>query len=76
MGNISTIVICAVLVVIAVIAVKSYAKKLTSGCCGTGGDVPKRIKVTDRDIQQYPYTTMLHVDDMTCKNLSGVWKMP
>ena len=84
MGNISAIVICAVLVVIAMITVKSYAKKLTSGCCGTGGDVPKRIKVTDRDIQQYPYTTILHVDGMTCKNcvrrvenalngIDGVW---
>ena len=30
----STAIIVAVLIVIAVIAIRSYAKKLTSGCCG------------------------------------------
>ena len=30
----STAIICAVLIVIAIIGIKSYAKKLTSGCCG------------------------------------------
>ena len=41
----STAIIVAVLIVIAVIAIRSYAKKLTSGCCGAEIEHVKKIKV-------------------------------
>ena len=64
----STAIICAILIVIAIIGIKSYAKKLTSGCCGS----------------HYPYSRLLKVDGMSCGNcashvenalngLEGVW---
>ena len=40
----STAIIVAVLIVIAVIAIRSYAKKLTSGCCGGETEHVKKIK--------------------------------
>ena len=45
----STAIIVAVLIVIAVIAIRSYAKKLTSGCCGAEIEHVKKIKVEDKD---------------------------
>ena len=45
-----TAVIVLILAVIGVIAVRSYSKKLTSGCCGADGDSEKkcalRIKIS------------------------------
>ena len=46
----STAIIVAVLIVIAVIAIRSYAKKLTSGCCGAEIEHVKKIKVEDKDV--------------------------
>ena len=37
-GTISTAVICVILAVICIFSVKKYRKKLTSGCCGAGGE--------------------------------------
>ena len=51
----STAIIVAVLIVIAVIAIRSYAKKLTSGCCGAEIEHVKKIKVEDKDVSHYPY---------------------
>ena len=52
----STAIICAVLIVIAIIGIKSYAKKLTSGCCGASSQPSvKKIKVRDKDKSHYPY---------------------
>ena len=81
----STAIICLILVVIAVIGVKSYMKKLTSGCCGaSSGKAPKKIRVSDRDPSHYPVRKLLKVDGMVCGNcatnvenslnrLDGVW---
>ena len=52
---VSTAVICLVLLVIVVAAVRSYLKKLKSGCCGAGGDVVKPVRPADRDLSHYPY---------------------
>lgn len=71
-----------VLVAIAVVAVKSFMKKLAHGCCGD--DAPCRIKVADKNKSNYPYTTMLKIEGMSCQNcvvrvenalngLPGVW---
>ncbi len=46
-GTISTAVICVILAVICIFSVKKYRKKLTSGCCGAGGEgtVKKRTSI-------------------------------
>lgn len=41
----STAIIVAVLIVIAVIAIRSYAKKLTSGCCGGETEHVKKLRL-------------------------------
>lgn len=63
-----TAIICIVLIVICVIAVRSYCKKLKNGCCGAGGDVVKRIRPADKEAEHYPYSCRIGIDGMTCKN--------
>jgi copper chaperone CopZ len=62
----STAIIVLILLVICVFAVKSYCKRLTSGCCGCGGDKPKRVKVKDKNKADYAYCVNVMVDGMTC----------
>ena len=64
----STAIIVAVLIVIAVIAIRSYAKKLTSGCCGGETEHVKKIKVEDKDVSHYPYCVQIGIDGMTCNH--------
>ena len=84
-GTISTAVICVILAVICIFSVKKYRKKLTSGCCGAGGEgTIKKRRVSDRNKAHYPYTKILKIDGMSCGNcanrvenalnaLDGVW---
>lgn len=62
----STAVIILILVVIAIFSVKSYAKKLSSGCCGSGGDSEKKIKVRDKNPEHYSKCVKIGIDGMTC----------
>lgn len=62
-----TAIIVAILIIIAIIAVKSYTKKLTSGCCGAG-DKEKKIHVADTDASHYPFHAEISVSGMTCKH--------
>lgn len=64
----STAAICAVIVIICILAVFSYIKKLKSGCCGAGGDTVKRVKPQDRDASHYPYARRVSIEGMHCKN--------
>lgn len=64
--NISTAVIILILIIIAVFSVKSYAKKLTSGCCKSGGDTEKKVKVRDKNPAHYPQCVKIGIDGMTC----------
>lgn len=59
-------VIIVLLIVLAVFSIKSYAKKLSKGCCGAGGDSTKKIKVKDKNIANYPFCTVIGVEGMTC----------
>ena len=54
-----------VLIVFAVFVIKSYTKKLASGCCG-GGDAEIKVKVADKNRAHYPYAATLTVDGMMC----------
>ena len=81
----STLVIVLILIVIVVFGIKSYCKKLSSGCCGaSSGPSEKKMKVKDRDKSHYPYREILSIDGMVCGNcstrvenalnrLEGVW---
>lgn len=64
----ATAVIIILLIVIVIFSVKSYMKKLASGCCGAGGDSVKRIKPADGDINNYPCLKRVKIGGMTCKN--------
>lgn len=80
MGSVATAVLTALLVIVVVIAVKSYSKKLVY--C-KGGDVPKSRKV-DKNPDHYSHHVMLRIEGMTCQNcaqqvenalnaIEGVW---
>lgn len=63
----TTIIIIAILVVIAVYTVISYRKRLSNGCCGAGdGESVKKVKAADRDPSHYPIHKQLKIDGMTC----------
>lgn len=68
---ISTIIICVILVVIAFFAIRSYIKKISSGCCGAGGDSIKKIKPADTEKSNYPYEKIIEIEGMTCKNCAA-----
>ena len=73
------------LVVLLVFGVRSYAKKLTHGCCGADSDGPqRRVRVADKNPEHYAHAVRLGIGGMTCANcarrvenalngLDGVW---
>ncbi len=78
-----TVIIIAILLGIGVVGVRSYMKKLSSGCCSADSG-EKKIKVADKDMSHYPYHADLSVDGMTCghcklrvenalNSIDGVW---
>ena len=67
-GFLPTAVICLVLLLIVVFSVRSYLKKLKSGCCGAGGDVVKPVRPADRDLSHYPYVNRVEIQGMHCQN--------
>lgn len=67
-GTIATAVIIILLIVIAVFSIRSYSKKLKSGCCGAGGDEEKKVRVSDKDPSHYPFRAKIGVEGMTCNH--------
>ena len=68
----ATAVICIILVIAVVAGVKSYMKKLRSGCCGASSEpAVKKVKVKDKDPSHYPYQKVLKIDGMTCGNCAN-----
>ena len=68
----ATVMICILILVIAIFGIKSYCKKLSSGCCGaSGGKSVKKNKVKDRDPSHYPVKQILYIDGMTCGNCAN-----
>ena len=64
----STVIIVAVIAVICVFGIKSYVKKLSYGCCGSGDEPAKKIKVAYKNEADYPHCVKVGVEGMTCKN--------
>lgn len=81
----ATAIICLLLIVAVIFGIKSYARKLRSGCCGASSEPSvKKVRVHDKDVSHYPYHKELKVDGMSCGNcanrvenalnsLDGVW---
>lgn len=65
MDNLSTVIICITLVLICICAVKSYLKKVNSGCCGSGGCTIK-IKPKDTNKNNYAHKFEVFIGGMTC----------
>lgn len=70
-GQLATVLICLTLLVIVVLGVRSYLKKLKSGCCGSGGDQVKRVRPADRDKSHYPYAKKVTIQGMHCQNCAA-----
>ncbi|MCJ7836188.1 heavy-metal-associated domain-containing protein [Cuneatibacter sp. NSJ-177] len=64
----STVIICAALVLICVFSVRSYLKKMKHGCCGAGGYDEKKIRPKDRELSHYSYARRIQIEGMSCKN--------
>ena len=68
----ATAIICIILVIAVLAGVKSYMKKLRSGCCGASSEpAVKKVKVKDKDPSHYPYQKVLKIDGMTCGNCAN-----
>ena len=61
-------VIILIVIIICIVGIKSYARRLTQGCCGAGGDAQKRVRVRDKNKEHYPYCVKIGVDGMTCSH--------
>ncbi len=62
----STAIICIILAVLCFFGVRSTIRRTKYGCCGGGGGEEKKVKVTDKDVSHYPYSSIVEVDGMTC----------
>ncbi|MDO5378368.1 MAG: cation transporter [Clostridia bacterium] len=65
--NASTAVILVILLAVLIVGVKSYMKKLASGCCGSS-DAVKKVRPQDTDSGHYPYHKSVSVEGMMCEN--------
>lgn len=67
----ATAIICILIVLIGILSVRSYVKKLSHGCCGGGTNKVKRRKPEDTDVSHYPFCYELEIGGMTCKNCAA-----
>ena len=63
----TTAIIIMLLVVVCAFAVRSYARKLSRGCCGAGGDKERKITKT-ADLSEYKHRYSVKIGGMSCKN--------
>jgi copper chaperone CopZ len=59
-----------ILLLVAALAVKSIVHRIRYGsaCCGERDAPEKKIKVADKNKENYPYTYIMSVDGMHCSN--------
>lgn len=65
--NAPTLVILLILFVIVLFSIKSYMKKLASGCCG-GSDRVHRVHAADGNPAHYAHHKVVTVDGLVCAN--------
>lgn len=65
-----TVFVAAIILVIAVLAIKSVIHRIRYGsaCCGERDAPEKKIQPADKDKSHYPYKYILAVDGMHCSN--------
>lgn len=66
----TTAIIITLLIVICIFSIKSYIKKLTHGCCGTGADEEK-ISDALPTPSEYTHQYTVQIGGMTCKNCAA-----
>ena len=66
----STVIIGLILLAIIIITLRSYMKKMKSGCCG-GGDAVSVTPPADNNPAQYSHHAVLTVEGMSCRNCSA-----
>ena len=66
----ATAIIIILLILICIVSVKSYVKKLAHGCCGTGGD-DEKVSEIKADTSEYKYKYTVKVGGMSCKNCAA-----
>lgn len=63
--------VCAIVIivtaVIAAFVIKSYAKRIATGCCGSGGDTIKKIEPVNADKSSYSYLYKIKIEGMHCR---------
>lgn len=64
----ATGIICIMIIIVCVLGIRSYTKRLTHGCCGGGQDPVKRVRPADTNIAHYPYIRKIRIGGMTCAN--------
>ncbi len=82
----STYITIVILIILSVLAIYGYVRRLLRGdsCCTTGEPPVKKVRVADRDISHYPYAAELSISGMTCarcalrvenslNSIQGVW---
>ena len=65
--NISTFIICIIIIVIGACAILSCKKKLKSGCC-CNGCCDIKIAPSDTDTSHYAYKSIILIDGLTCQH--------
>lgn len=63
-----TYIILAVIIVLAVIGARNLVKNTKQGCCGSGGDAVKKIRVSDKNTANYAHSYVVSIEGMSCKN--------
>ena len=58
------------LIVVCLIAVRTYVKKLAHGCCGVDGDKERKIAET-ADLSDCKYRYTVKIGGMSCKNCAA-----
>lgn len=61
-----TAVVFGILLVCCFIGLRSMVKRVAHGCCGSSGDVARRVKPADKELSHYPYAREFLVEGMTC----------
>lgn len=65
---VGTAVIIAIIAAVCVIAVVSYIRRLSKGCCGTAADKETRLAPKRGD---FPYSVTVSIGGMTCENCAA-----
>ena len=67
----ATFIIGLILILICALTIVSYRRKLSQGCCGSGGDTVEKQGPADNDPSHYPYAYQVEIEGMTCKNCAA-----